>query len=274
MKRHILIVWMTLILPYTAVYGQDRLWQQQFLMLDASREDPAYPQYVSSQLKALLDTGEYQYVCVDQSAVEWMFVDQYVKGNPRLAHLLDYYAHFWCPAHVNCTDDSSSNNYNAVMVSVLSLLREYNQNSPKSVSVLGLDFQPNLEEKGAHATWLVFPVNRRIAAFNEVTLTDSLLALTDKWWVSQSVAANTLRMIDACKDKLTSTLGREYYTLWQRFFLRYAEYQSSHRKLSPEERQKQLHGDYSYIDKELPGGKIIIGYDWLIHSLLHKNIAQ
>ncbi len=94
------------------------------------------------------------------------------------------------------------------------------------------------------ATWLSFPVNRRIAAFNEATLTDSLMALTDKWWDSQPVAANTLRMMDARKKELTKAVGYEYYTLWRHFFMRYAEYMSTRRKTSPEARQRRLTDDF------------------------------
>ncbi len=256
-------MWLMFALSCAVVYGQ-----KQFLTLDAGREDSAYLQSVSSRLKALMETGKYRYVCVDQSAVEWMYVDQYVLGNSRLAHLLDYYAGFWSPACVEC---DSPNNYNTVITSLLNTLREYNQKSVKPVGVLGLDFQPDLEDKEAHATtWLVYPVNRRLVPFNETTLTDSLMALTDKWWNSQAVAANTLRMMDARKEELTSVIGHEYYTLWRHFFLRYA----SRRKLSPSARQRRLQEDFEYIDKELPGGKIIIGYDWLIRTLSYKQEKQ
>lgn len=267
MKNNVLLAWIVLLLPCMVVHGQERA----FLHLDAGREDSAYLRSVSSQLSVLLETGEYRYVCVDQSAVEWMYVDQYVKGNPRLVHLLDYYAGFWSPACVEC---DFPNNYNTVITSLLNTLREHNEKSSKPVSVLGLDFLPDLEDMEAHATWLVYPVNRRLVPFNEATLTDSLMALTDRWWNSQAVAANTLRMMDARKDELTGTIGREYYILWRHFFLRYAEYQSSHRKLSPSARLKRLQEDFSYIDRELSGGKIIIGYDWLIHSLSYKNAVQ
>ena len=260
MKNKILLAWIILLVPYMVVYGQERSGRNLFVQLDAGRADSAYLQNLCGQLKALLESGEYRYVCVDQSVVEWMYVDQYAKGNPRLTHLLDYYAGFWCPSSA---DRDSSNNYNVAINSLLPVLREYNKGAVKPVGMLGLDFQPDLEDKGAHATWLVYPVNRRFVPFNEATLTDSLMALTDRWWNSQAVAANTLRMMDARKGELTNMIGREYYTLWRHFFLRYAEYQSTHRKLSPDARQRRLQEDFSYIDKELPGGKIIIGYDWL-----------
>lgn len=267
MKNEVLLAWIMFLLPCMAAHGQERTQRHQFIALDAAREDSAYLQSVSSRLKGQLETGAYRYVCVDQSAVEWMFVDQYVKGNPRLAHLLDYYAAFLSPA---CAGSESPANYNIVMSSLLNTLREYNEESPSPVGVLGLDFQPDLEDKEAHATWLVYPVSRRIVPFNQATLTDSLMALTDKWWNSQAVAGNTLRMMDAHKEELTSAIGHEYYTLWRHFFLRYA----SRVKLSPSARQKRLQEDFSYIDRELPGGKIIIGHDWLIHTLSYKNGKQ
>lgn len=274
MKYNTLLVWMTLLLSYVVVHGQERSQQLQFIKLEAEREDSAYLQSVSDRLKALLETGEYRYVCVDQWAVEWMFVDQFVKGDPRLHLLLEFDASFWCPVHPDSTKSSSRNNYNAVMSYMLNMLREYNRNSQKTVSVLGLDFQPDLETPGIYDTWLLFPVNRQIIAFNEATLTDSLMALRDEWWNSDAVPANTLRMMNAHKKKLTKAIGYEYFTLWRHFFMRYGEYTSSHRRRSSEERQRQLLEDFSFIDKKLPGGKIIIGYDWLINTFLHKNIAQ
>lgn len=274
MRYNTLLVWMTLFFSCLVAHGQKKSWQQQFIMLDADRKDSAYVQSVSDQLKAQLETGEYKYVCADQSAVEWLFIDQYVKGNPRLKDMLFWYVSFRCPVYANGTDPSYPNNYDAVMSAILNMLREYNQTAKKPVSVLGLDFLPDLENTQEGATWLSFPVNRRIATFNEATLTDSLMALTDKWWDSQPVAANALRMMDARKKELTKAVGYEYYTLWRHFFMRYAEYMSTRRKTSPEARQRRLQEDFSYIDSALPGGKIIIGYDWLIHTLSHIDTAE
>jgi len=271
MKNNVLLTWIMFLLSCVVTDGQERSHRHWFLTLDAAREDSAYLQSLSGQLKGKLEKGAYRYVCADQSAVEWMFVDQYVKGNPRLAHLLDYYAAFCSPV---CADSESPANYNILMTSLLNTLRVYNEKSPSPVGVLGLDFLPDLEDKEAHATWLVYPVNRRIVSFNQSTLTDSLMTLTDKWWNSQAVAGNTLRMMNARKEELTRAIGREYYILWWHFFMRYAECQSSKRKLLQNARKRQLQEDFEYIDKELPGGKIIIGYDWLIHTLSYKQEKQ
>lgn len=45
-------------------------FQHNFLRLDSLHEDSTYLQSVSDELQALLETGEYDYICVDQSAAE------------------------------------------------------------------------------------------------------------------------------------------------------------------------------------------------------------
>lgn len=239
--------------------------QHHYLMLKATYKDSTYIQSVSNQLETLIKTREYDYVCVDQSVVEWMFVDQYVKGNTRLTHLLDYYANFKCAATES--SESTPSNFHEVITSLLLTLKAYNQNAQKPVSVVGLDFLPDLENKHK-STWLAFPINRRIVSFNEATVTDSLMALTDKWWNNKSVAANTLQMMKDNRAELTSLIGVEYYTLWKHFFKRYAEYQSVQTKPSPTMRGQRLKEDFAYIDRELPGRKIIIGYEDFVRNFL------
>jgi hypothetical protein len=154
----------------------------------------------------------------------------------------------------------------AVMKSLLYTLRKYNQGALKPVSALGLDFAPKMDDK-LHSSWLTYPVTRRIVAFNEATVSDSLMALTDKWWNFQDVAANTFQMMNAHKRELTQSMGETYYVLWRHFFKRYAELRCSHANPSPISRRKQLQDDFRFIDEELPGRKIIIGYDWLFNCL-------
>lgn len=239
--------------------------QHQIMVLESTCKDPIYLQSKSNQLETLIKTGEYDYVCVDQSVVEWMFVDQYLKGNPRLIHLLDYYANFKCAATES--SESTPSNFHEVMTSLLLTLKAYNQNAQKPVSVVGLDFLPDLENKHK-PTWLAFPINRRITSFNEAAVTDSLMALTDKWWNNKSVAANTLQMMKDNRAELTSLIGVEYYTLWEHFFKRYAENQSAQTKPSPSMRCQRLKEDFAYIDRELPGRKIIIGYEEFVRNVL------
>ena len=232
-----------------------------FFILDDTQKDSAYLQNISNQLDSLIKTGEYDYVCVDQSVVEWMFVDQYIKGNPRLTHLLDYYANFSCTTPKD--NKSALSNYHEVITSLLHTLKAHNQNVQKPVSVVGVDFLPDLENKH-NSTWLTFPINRRIVSFNKATVTDSLMALTDKWWNHKAVAANTLHMMNNNKAELTSLIGQEYYILWKQFFKRYAEKQSAQTEPSPTMRDQQLKEDFAYIDRELPGRKIIIGHEGFI----------
>ena len=235
-----------------------------FLVLDSLREDSTYLQSVSDELQTLLETGEYDYICVDQSAAEWIFIDQYVKGHPRLEHLLYFYASFRCSSDTGGIQFRSS--YDSVIRFLLYMLRQYNQSASKPVSMLGLDFAPQMDDK-LHSSWLTYPVTRRIVAFNEATVSDSLMALTDKWWNFQDVAANTFQMMNAHKRELTQSMGETYYVLWRHFFKRYAELRCSHANPSPISRRKQLQDDFRFIDKELPGRKIIIGYDWLMDCL-------
>ena len=273
MKTYVFIIF--IILSFSTVYGQrgnsatnkktsNEKLQHSFLVLDSLREDSTYLQHVSDELQALLETGEYDYICVDQSAAEWIFIDQYVKGHPRLEHLLYYYVSFYSTSDTGSLEFFPAND--AVMKSLLYTLRKYNQGALKPVSALGLDFAPKMDDK-LHSSWLTYPVTRRIVAFNEATVSDSLMALTDKWWNFQDVAANTFQMMNAHKRELTQSMGETYYVLWRHFFKRYAELRCSHANPSPISRRKQLQDDFRFIDEELPGRKIIIGYDWLFNCL-------
>lgn len=273
MKTYFFIIF--IILSFSTVYGQrgnsvtnkktsNEKLQHTFLVLDSLREDSTYLQHVSDELQALLETGEYDYICVDQSAAEWIFIDQYVKGHPRLEHLLYYYVSFYSTSDTGSLEFFPAND--AVMKSLLYTLRKYNQGALKPVSALGLDFAPKMDDK-LHSSWLTYPVTRRIVAFNEATVSDSLMALTDKWWNFQDVAANTFQMMNAHKRELTQSMGETYYVLWRHFFKRYAELRCSHANPSPISRRKQLQDDFHFIDEELPGRKIIIGYDWLFNCL-------
>lgn len=273
MKTYFFIIF--IILSFSTVYGQrgnsvtnkktsNEKLQHSFLVLDSLREDSTYLQHVSDELQALLETGEYDYICVDQSAAEWIFIDQYVKGHPRLEHLLYYYVSFYSTSDTGSLEFFPAND--AVMKSLLYTLRKYNQGALKPVSALGLDFAPKMDDK-LHSSWLTYPVTRRIVAFNEATVSDSLMALTDKWWNFQDVAANTFQMMNAHKRELTQSMGETYYVLWRHFFKRYAELRCSHANPSPISRRKQLQDDFRFIDEELPGRKIIIGYGWLFNCL-------
>jgi hypothetical protein len=273
MKTYFFIIF--IIFSFSTVYGQrgnsatnkktsNEKLQHSFLVLDSLREDSTYLQHVSDELQALLETGEYDYICVDQSAAEWIFIDQYVKGHPRLEHLLYYYVSFYSTSDTGSLEFFPAND--AVMKSLLYTLRKYNQGALKPVSALGLDFAPKMDDK-LHSSWLTYPVTRRIVAFNEATVSDSLMALTDKWWNFQDVAANTFQMMNAHKRELTQSMGETYYVLWRHFFKRYAELRCSPANPSPISRSKHLQDDFRFIDEELPGGKIIIGYDWLFNCL-------
>ncbi|MGN0234212.1 MAG: hypothetical protein ACI4B5_07325 [Bacteroidaceae bacterium] len=213
-------------------------------------------------MRPLVESGEYDYICVDQSVVEWLFVDQYVKGNSRLKHLVDYYAVFRSPLEITCGEKSPTA-YHSILASLLVVLKEYNQKAQKPVGVIGLNFLPDLKNK-QNSSWLTYPVVRRVTSFNESTLTDSLMALTDKWWNSRDVARNSLKMMEVDKKALTSLVGREYYVLWKHFYKRYGEYQSLTSRLLPDVRRQYMREDFDYIDKELPGRKIILGYDWFV----------
>ncbi len=246
--------------------GTNETPQHSFLTMTQTK-DATVAQQMADSIMAMVKSGEYDYICVEQPAVEWMFVDQYAKGSPRLNSLLDFHVYFKGVHYKSGERVSSMDRYNDVMGMVLRELRTYNRTAQRPVSVMGLDYVTESE--------VTFPINRRIIAFNKATVTDSLMAMSNRDWGKEHVAGNTVHMMEKDKAHQTELLGDFYYIQWQHYFQRMKQYREVDLSAQPREKDKLICEDFLYLNTKFTGRKIVIGCEHLIQMLsnTHKNTA-
>ena len=194
-------------------------------------------------LRMYVESGRYEYVCIEGNAIDMMYNNQYVLGNTALANLMEEPGHLK-PVHESSPADEKA--YAELLRYALECIHAHNQKGQGLVRVVGLSY--------GDAPFIGFDSRVwHVAQYNEAGLTDSLMtSLVDEESDNQQLARLTMAKLDAHRERMEKSLGRLDYFVWRQFFLRI----QSHDKKDEHKAQCEY---FRLIDRTFKGSKLIIG---------------
>lgn len=208
-------------------------------------------------LRACVESGRYEYVCIEGNAIDMMYNNQYVQGNAALGNLMEN------PGHLKPVHDSQASDeraYTELLQYILEYIRAYNQKGKSQVRVVGLSY--------GDAPFIGFDSRVwHVAQYNQAGLTDSLMTyLVDEESDNLKLARLTVEKLDAQYEHMEKSLGSLDYFVWRRFFVR----RLSHGKESEHRIQCE---DFRLLDQSFQGRKLVIGCSELLSGLGYRSSA-
>lgn len=206
-----------------------------------------------NMLLTYVESGRYEYVCIEGNAIDMMYNNQYVMNNAVLSNLLESPGHLKPPHEMPAL---SEKDYEDLLQYTLECIRTHNSKQDKQIQVVGLSFLDTPLIGFDSRVW-------HVSKYNQAGLTDSLMTyLADEESDIIQLAELTVKKMDTDNKDMETSLGKLDYFVWKQFFTRNP---SCIKRTDPETAKKMRHEDFSRFCKTFKGKKLIIGCQECVH---------
>ncbi len=227
MKRYLCLFFLLSHLFLTHCLGQDKMAMTYFPALDQQQE------WLDS-IQQQLASGECDCIILEANAIDMLWVNQFVLGNPRLAK--------W--ERDDFSNSILANLESEHYASLAKLIYSHNRESKNKVAVYGFDFSSDPLICVDRSVWY-------LPQYLQAGMIDSLLTYYyDEECNTNRLAISTHENLKINQKRYKGILGAADWIVWLRFFERKAN--------QSEDVERTLSDDLLFVCHHLQGKKMII----------------